>query len=1131
MWEREEEYKSELEQVILKAATSRLERLAYLALEDERTCYKHVLVHLERQYRKCGPNMRGKLHLLYCISTLLRQSRKQQGARDRYVERLQPLTSALVVDLRLEFSAQIDKLLKIWRVEGVFSPEQALEVESGRPALALRQPGLQSKSPSGSLTEASAQDPHVGFGDASGSGRSSAIQSHPPFVAGRAQPVVPGALPSYQQQQQAEVQDPYSADSNPNGARSAPPPPPPPQPPAPPPPALPPPPAQPLIPPGLLGPVGPPGLLPQGSAAAVVAGLFPQGQLAGFLGAAPASLMQQGLPPFMAPMGPFGGGGMPGAMPGGMPGAMPGGMSQGMGISGVIGGMGGMPFQGPPGPMPPGLGMQRPPMYPQMYGNQTSRGLNRFSQPSGRMPPVLGPSTGPGAGAPHGPGQGWQGRYGQDGQLPPPPPRPPPGSPPHGGEGRGGGSASAAAPTVAAAPAINGIYRGSTWMAGNGSVVPPGLGTSSGSGGEVSGGSANGGVSSAHVGTGYIRPGGRRSRWELERGSDDASATAATATAAAEPMPKRPALGAEPAGSAPPPPRAPEVAVAKPSPPALSPPPREASPPTPSLPQNGGGGPDAAAATGSSMPTATAAPANPTAVAAQVQPTDAMELGRQQQGQQSQPEPDGQAPHAPEQQTWSHGEPAPDTAASTPMDIGGGEGQACGQGAEDVAVADGKADPDGASEPEERLARGFGGDAVSGRQHGAQEAVGVTASKPDDAGRVEVVGLVVGRPPAAEGPAAEAAEMDDGGSSSAEAVCLAAQHHDSTAPASPGRPGGAAAAQGESRNGANGQDDQEEQGQDEQQQHQKQQQEEQQRQQRRSSSSGAVESGYDVLPEGALPETRAVDQARAGDQEQCQRQQEQAAEAKVAEAGMSTNQQSSADHGDAQQRAGNDVQSAEQPSPQQQQSQSADGADAPPAAEQPTQSCGQPEPGLQAMPGDGDGGRGGSRQDAVLDEAVAAHGGGGAGGDAACAVEAAPAAAAEACGPAEVPASELALLPASDAAVPAAAAPAETPGPASAVAGEAGAQLQPSAASEDAAAAPVESDPAPAPAAQRVGAAAQPAAGLPEPGPPQVAPPEAAPQQPQAALHSSSALLLPSYEDSKPLEELELGDFDESWLE
>lgn len=40
MWEREEEYKAELEQVIQKAGTSRLERLAYLALEDERTVRK-----------------------------------------------------------------------------------------------------------------------------------------------------------------------------------------------------------------------------------------------------------------------------------------------------------------------------------------------------------------------------------------------------------------------------------------------------------------------------------------------------------------------------------------------------------------------------------------------------------------------------------------------------------------------------------------------------------------------------------------------------------------------------------------------------------------------------------------------------------------------------------------------------------------------------------------------------------------------------------------------------------------------------------------------------------------------------------------------------------------------------------
>ncbi len=63
--------------------------------------------------------------------------------------------------------AQVEKLLKNWQIEGVFGAEQLRDVESGRGALGSSGSGLagaggaphplHSKSPSGSLTEASAQ--------------------------------------------------------------------------------------------------------------------------------------------------------------------------------------------------------------------------------------------------------------------------------------------------------------------------------------------------------------------------------------------------------------------------------------------------------------------------------------------------------------------------------------------------------------------------------------------------------------------------------------------------------------------------------------------------------------------------------------------------------------------------------------------------------------------------------------------------------------------------------------------------------------------------------------------------------------------------------------------------------------
>lgn len=52
-------------------------------------CYKHVVVLLEKQFRRLSAapgSSRGKLHLLYSVSSLLRLSRKTQGAKDRYGE-------------------------------------------------------------------------------------------------------------------------------------------------------------------------------------------------------------------------------------------------------------------------------------------------------------------------------------------------------------------------------------------------------------------------------------------------------------------------------------------------------------------------------------------------------------------------------------------------------------------------------------------------------------------------------------------------------------------------------------------------------------------------------------------------------------------------------------------------------------------------------------------------------------------------------------------------------------------------------------------------------------------------------------------------------------------------------------
>ncbi|GLI68896.1 hypothetical protein VaNZ11_013443 [Volvox africanus] len=1063
MWEREEEYKVELEQVIQKAGTSRLERLAFLALADERTCYKHVVVNLEKQYRKCGPNMRGKLHLLYCVSTLLRQSRKQQGVRDRYAERLQPLTSALVTDLRLEFLVQVDKLIKLWRMEGVFSAEQLMEIESGRPAVALRLPGLQSKSPSGSLTEASAQDPHMGLGDASGSGRSSAIQSCPRGMGGRTQAVIPGPLPPYPPPPLPEGQDPYSADSNPNGMRGAHqpqqqstiPPPPPPS----------------LIPPGLFGPVGPPGMLPQASAAAAAAAaaLFPQGQIGGFLGSATAALMQQG--PFMPPMGHFGSASMNNCIPGGITPGM------GVGVTGQLGGgIGGdMPYPGPPPPMPPGLVHERPPPYPPppIYNGQSqgqnhgARGMNygRYNQSNGRVPPGLGPSSGPRSVTTHGHAPGWQGRYGQEGQgalsqpLPPPPPRPPPGSPPHGADSRGSGTAVAG--VGPAVTAVGARHRGSG-MTDGGALVPSGSGQSTISKAEV--GSRGGSTSSAYgaTATGYIRPNGRRSRWELERCSGDASASTIPAMWAGGlpahgtgPVPKRPALAVESGGSAAV--HAPDTAPGKPSLPG-------SSPLLPTLAKVAANLPFGLGAC--TMPGNAGSVDVATNVLSPTHTASAEGVQEQQSAIQAQ--------RSIEHQACSHVMP---DSSSTLMAV---EGQASGQGAEDVAVADGKADPDGATDQtDERIGGGI--EIISGRQQ--EERAGLMAEGKAEVGIVDVV--MRSRASQAQG---QVVEVDDGGSSSAEAVCPAAQHQDSTAPASPGRLTGAAE-HGESR-GVDAKDShqgQRDSRQDEQ-------------QQRRSSSSGAGDWNYDSLSVTVVSDGQVADGMQGGGQQHA------VETVKAAEAVMSTNQPSPVEQWDAQQRSGNDVQSAEQPPAQQR----AKGTEVRPDA----------EPAMQPMQQHA--GLGQVLLDMGQDKVAASLG-----DQLADVVNPAPSNAptipvAGESDSAELMGSQQQSLQrtSSDGAAPPDATTTDGCPKLESYAVEIATEsLQPTAASEPAA-------PMSVPVAPAIMKAVETQPSAPAPSPQKL------PHQ-QAFLHSSS-LLLSSYDDSRvplQLEELELGDLDESWLE
>ncbi|GIL43182.1 hypothetical protein Vafri_991 [Volvox africanus] len=940
----------------------------------------------------------------------------------------------------MNVQVQVDKLLKLWRMEGVFSAEQLMEIESGRPAVALRQPGLQSKSPSGSLTEASAQDPHMGLGDVSGSGRSSANQSYP--------------------------RDPYSADSNPNGMRGAqqpqqqatiPPPPPPPS----------------LIPPGLFGPVGPPGMLPQASAAAAAAaaGLFPQGQIGGFLGSATAALMQQG--PFMAPMGHFGSAGMNNCIPGGITTGM------GVGVAGQLGGgIGGdMPYPGPPPSMPPGLVHERPPPYPPppIYNGQSqgqnhgARGMNygRYNQSNGRVPPGLGHSTGPRSSMTHGHAPGWQGRYGQEGHgalsqpLPPPPPRPPPGSPPHGADSRGSGTAVAS--VGAAATAVGGRHRGSGVTDGD-ALVPPGLGQSTVSKAEV--GSRGGSTSGAYGATamGYIRPNGRRSRWELERCSGDASASTTPTMWAGGlpahgtgPVPKRPALAAESGSSVAV--HAPDTAPVKPSLPGSS----------PLLPTLGkveanvpfGFGASKMHGNAESVEVATNA----------LSPTQTASAEGVQEQQSA-----IQAQRSIEQQACSHVMP------DTPSTLMAVEGQASGQGAEDVAVADGKADPDGATDQtDDRMGGGI--EIISGRQP-EERAVLMAAGKAE-------VGLVdvVMRSRASKAPG-QVVEVDDGGSSSAEAVCPAAQHQDSTAPASPGRPAGAAE-DGESRgvDATDSHQGQRDSRQDEQ-------------QQRRSSSSGAGDWNYDSLSVTVVSDGQVADGMQGGGQ------QHTVETVKAAEAVMSTNQPSPVEQWDAQQRSGNDVQSAEQPPAQQR----AKGTEVWPDADPAMQPM-QQHAGLGQVP---------ILLDMGQDKVVPSLGGQLAEVVNTAQSNAPTIAVAGEFDSAELMGSQQQSLQrtASDGAAPPDAITADGAPKVEICAVEIAAEsLQPTAASETAA-------PMSVPVAPAIMKAVETQPSAPAPSPQKL------PHQ-QAFLHSNS-LLLSSYDDSRvplQLEELELGDLDESWLE
>ncbi len=86
-WAEEQAFIKELAKALERASESHLQRVAEMAVADEKHFYKLVVQLLEKASKRAAADSKKLLHLLFVVSETVRRSRKKLGPGEKYGER------------------------------------------------------------------------------------------------------------------------------------------------------------------------------------------------------------------------------------------------------------------------------------------------------------------------------------------------------------------------------------------------------------------------------------------------------------------------------------------------------------------------------------------------------------------------------------------------------------------------------------------------------------------------------------------------------------------------------------------------------------------------------------------------------------------------------------------------------------------------------------------------------------------------------------------------------------------------------------------------------------------------------------------------------------------------------------
>ncbi|KAF6255609.1 hypothetical protein COO60DRAFT_195638 [Scenedesmus sp. NREL 46B-D3] len=140
MWEREAEFKQLLSKCSSKASKSAIDSLTQLAIEDHALCYKAVPLLMEKQLRRSASGQQ-RANIMYAVSKLLRESKRELKGRSKYAERFMPLLPAMFKSLAEALPSSerhgLLKLLSSWRKEGILPEQHIASYEAALPPAAM----------------------------------------------------------------------------------------------------------------------------------------------------------------------------------------------------------------------------------------------------------------------------------------------------------------------------------------------------------------------------------------------------------------------------------------------------------------------------------------------------------------------------------------------------------------------------------------------------------------------------------------------------------------------------------------------------------------------------------------------------------------------------------------------------------------------------------------------------------------------------------------------------------------------------------------------------------------------------------------------------------------------------------